>query len=112
LRRGRGRMQGAGGAASDGGDGRCRGRRRWNRRDEGCACRGQARSAGDGGAEAARGAARHGARVMVVESSGWVGGQMAGVPALEDTRPTLTSNTGFARELGDELVAYYTASGK
>ena len=68
--------------------------------------------AGTGGTSAALAAARHGARVMVVESSGWVGGQMAGVPALEDTRPTLTSNTGFARELGDELVAYYAASGK
>jgi len=65
--------------------------------------------AGTGGTSAAIAAARHGASVLLVEETGWVGGQMASVPEIEDARPmtptwaATAANTGFAKAVNDAL---------
>jgi NADPH-dependent 2,4-dienoyl-CoA reductase/sulfur reductase-like enzyme len=41
--------------------------------------------AGTGGTSAAIAAAKHGASVLLVEPTGWVGGQMASVPSMATT---------------------------
>ncbi|HTR50785.1 MAG TPA: FAD-dependent oxidoreductase [Kofleriaceae bacterium] len=72
--------------------------------------------AGTGGTSAAVAAAKHGASVLLVEPSAFVGGQMLSVSALEDMvvwPPTFDSTlrTGFADVVRQALNAHYTALG-
>lgn len=68
--------------------------------------------AGTGGAAAALAAARHGAKVLVVEPTGWIGGQMASVPLMDDAFLPGFVTTGFADEIERKVVAHYAALGK
>ena len=71
--------------------------------------------AGTGGTAAAIAAARHGATVLLVEPTGWIGGQMAPVPALEDTVAVgtpATALTGFVGRVRAALIAHYAATGR
>jgi hypothetical protein len=73
--------------------------------------------AGTGGSSAAIAAARHGAHVLLVEPTYWIGGQMASVPTLEDAvdlGPGLYDSavrTGFVEELRAALDDHYRAIG-
>ena len=68
--------------------------------------------AGTGGTAAAVAAARHGAKVLVVEPTGWIGGQMAAVPLMDDAFLPGFVTTGFADEIERKVVAHYAALGK
>jgi hypothetical protein len=65
--------------------------------------------AGTGGTSAAIAAARRGASVLLVEQSGWVGGQMASVPRIEDIQSGV--HTGFVVEVANAFAGHYALLG-
>jgi hypothetical protein len=69
--------------------------------------------AGTGGTSAALTAARHGARVALLEETDWIGGQAAAAAvSTMDEGNDLTPPSGIYREFVARMEAYYAARGK